>query len=170
MSLGDIISLLGVGTSPITGATSFIFVIIVLIMTIVQVAPIKLNPWDFVLGWIGDRMNSHIINRVDALDQKLTDHVQESREGSAKRKRLRILAFVDDGINGKKYTKEAFENMIRECDDYEKFIKKTGLPNGVIEASIDVIRTRYRQHLNDGDFAEYPCGCDEGDNVDITSK
>lgn len=156
MSLGDIISLLGAGTSPVTGATSFIFIIVVLVMTIVQVAPIKVNPWDFVLGWIGDRTNSHIINKVDRLDQKLTDHIQESREGSVKRKRLRIIAFVEDGINGKRYTKEAFENMIRECDDYERFIKETGMPNGVIEASIEVIRSRYKEHLNNGDFAEYP--------------
>ena len=156
MPLEDIISLLGVDTSPVTGATSFIFIIAVLIMTIVQIAPIKVNPWDFVLGWIGDRMNSHIINKVDGLDQKLTDHIQESREGSIKRKRLRIIAFVEDGINGKRYTKEAFENMIRECDDYEKFIKETGMPNGVIEASIEVIRSRYKEHLNRGDFAEYP--------------
>jgi len=170
MPIEDILTPIGVDMPAVTGTTSFIFIIIILLMTIIQITPIKVNPWDFVLGWIGDRMNSHIINRVDTLDQKLTDHIQESREGSAKRKRLRILAFVEDGLNGKKYTKEAFENMIRECDDYEKFIKKTGLPNGVIEASIDVIRTRYRQHLNDGDFAEYPCGCDEEDSIDITSK
>jgi len=156
MPLEDIISLLGVDTSPVTGATSFIFIIAVLIMTIVQIAPIKVNPWDFVLGWIGDRMNSHIVNKVDTLDQKLTGHIQESREGSIKRKRLRIISFVEEGINGKKYTKEAFENMIRECDDYERFIKETGLPNGVIEASIEVVRSKYKEHLNNGDFAEYP--------------
>lgn len=156
MPLEDIISLLGVDTTLVTGTTSFIFIIAVLLMTIIQVAPIKINPWDFVLGWIGDRTNSHIIKKVDGLDQKLTDHILESREGSLKRKRLRIISFVEDGVNGKKYTKEAFENMIRECDDYEKFIKETGMPNGVIEASIDVIRARYKEHLNKADFAEYP--------------
>ena len=169
MSVEDILAPIGVDMPAVTGTTSFVFIIIILLMTIIQVTPIKINPWDFVLGWIGDRMNSHIIKKVDTLDQKLTGHIQESREGSIKRKRLRILAFVDDGINGKRYTKEAYENMIRECDDYEKFIKETGLPNGVIEASIDVIRTRYRQHLNDGDFAEYHCEYND-DGADITSK
>lgn len=138
-----------------TGTTGLIVTLIVVLMTIIQIAPIKINPWDFLLGWIGDRLNSHIIKKVDSLDVKLTEHVEESRDGSIKRKRARILQFVEDGMGGKRYTKETFDFMITECDEYEAYIEKCGRKNGVIEASIKEIRRRYSDHIHNADFADF---------------
>lgn len=152
MSLQDLFEMINI--SEMTGATGLIVALIVILMTIIQIAPIKINPWDFLLGWIGDRLNSHIIKKVDSLDAKLTEHVEESRDGSIKRKRARILQFVEDGMGGKRYTKEAFDFMIMECDEYEEYIKKYGRKNGVIEASIKEIRRRYSDHIHNADFAD----------------
>ena len=38
-------------------AIMFIFIIL---CTTVQISPIKINPWDTMPGWIGDRFNSGI--------------------------------------------------------------------------------------------------------------
>lgn len=152
MSLHDLFEMINI--SEMTGATGFIIALIVILMTIIQIAPIKINPWDFLLGWIGDRLNSHIIRKVDSLDAKLTEHVEESRDSSIKRKRARILQFVEDGMSGKRYTKEAFDFMIMECDEYEAYVKKCGRRNGVIEASIEEIRRRYSDHIHNADFAD----------------
>lgn len=153
MSLHDIIKFFNI--PEVTGATSVIIIIIVLLTTLIQISPLKLNPWDFCLGWVGDRLNSHIIKKVDALDTKLTEHIAESRDSSVKQKRERILKFVEDGMGGKTYTKETFEFMIKECDDYETYIKKNDIKNGVIEASITEIRRRYLDHVHNADFADY---------------
>ena len=48
-----------------------------------------------------------------------------------------------------------FEFMIKECDDYETYIKKNDIKNGVIEASITEIRRRYLSHIQNVDFADY---------------
>lgn len=152
MSLQDLFEMINI--SEMTGATGLIIALIVVLMTIIQIAPIKINPWDFLLGWIGDRLNSHIIKKVDKLDAKLTEHVEESRDGTIKRKRARILQFVEDGMGGKRYTKEAFDFMIMECDEYEEYIKKYNRKNGVIEASIKEIRRRYSDHIHNADFAD----------------
>jgi len=152
MSLQDLFEMINI--SEMTGATGLIITLIVVLMTIIQIAPIKINPWDFLLGWIGDRLNSHIIKKVDKLDAKLTEHVEESRDGTIKRKRARILQFVEDGMGGKRYTKEAFDFMIMECDEYEEYIKKYNRKNGVIEASIKEIRRRYSDHIHNADFAD----------------
>lgn len=153
MSLHEIIKFFDI--SEVTGATTFIIIIIVLFTTLIQISPLKLNPWDFCLGWVGDRLNSHIIKKVDALDIKLTEHITESKDSYIKQKRGRILKFVEDGMGGKKYTKETFEFMIKECDDYETYIKKNDIKNGVIEASITEIRRRYLDHVHNADFADY---------------
>ena len=152
MSLHDLFEMINI--PEMTGTTGLIVTLIVVLMTIIQIAPIKINPWDFLLGWIGDRLNSHIIKKVDKLDAKLTEHVEESRDSSIKRKRARILQFVEDGMGGKCYTKETFDFMITECDEYEEYIEKCGRKNGVIEASIKEIRRRYSDHIHNNDFAD----------------
>ena len=152
MSLHDLFEMINI--PEMTGTTGLIITSIVILMTIIQIAPIKINPWDFLLGWIGDRLNSHIIKKVDKLDAKLTEHVEESRDSSIKRKRARILQFVEDGMGGKCYTKETFDFMITECDEYEEYIEKCGRKNGVIEASIKEIRRRYSDHIHNNDFAD----------------
>lgn len=153
MSLQDLFEMINI--SEMTGVTGFIIALIFILMTIIQIAPIKINPWDFLLGWIGDRLNSHIIKKVDVLDEKLTEHIKESRDSSVKRKRQRILQFVEEGMDGKRYTKETFEFMMKECDDYEKYIKEHEIKNGVIEASITEIRRRYIDHIHNADFADF---------------
>ena len=110
MSLLDLIKFFDL--PEVTSATTFIIILAVILTTLVQISPLKLNPWDFCLGWIGDRLNSHIIKKVDALDTKLTEHISESRDSSVKQKRERILKFVEDGMGGKTYTKETIEFMI----------------------------------------------------------
>lgn len=153
MSLLDLIKFFDL--PEVTSATTFIIILAVILTTLVQISPLKLNPWDFCLGWIGDRLNSHIIKKVDALDTKLTEHIAESKDSYIKQKRGRILKFVEDGMGGKTYTKETFEFMIKECDDYETYIKKNDIKNGVIEASITEIRRRYLDHVHNADFADY---------------
>lgn len=152
MSLHDLFQTINV--PEVTGTTSFIFTIVIIAMTIIQITPLKINPWDFLLGWVGDRMNSHILKKVETLDEKLTEHIDESRDSSVKRKRERIIGFVEDGMNGKRYTKEAFENIIAECDEYERYIEKYKKKNGVIEATMKEIRERYAKHLHNADFAD----------------
>lgn len=152
MSLHDLFEMIDIPV--VTNATGFLTALVLISMTIIQIAPIKINPWDFLLGWIGDRLNSHIIKKVDSLDAKLTEHVEESRDSSIKRKRARILQFVEDGMGGKCYTKETFDFMITECDEYEEYIEKCGRKNGVIEASIKEIRRRYSDHIHNNDFAD----------------
>lgn len=152
MSLHEIFKFFDV--PEVTGATSFIVIVVVIFTTLIQISPLKLNPWDFCLGWIGDRLNSHIIKKVDNLDEKLTEHIQESRDSSVKRRRQRILQFVEDGMGGRCYTKETYEFIMKECDDYEEYIKKNQIKNGVIEASIAEIRRRYTDHIHNADFAD----------------
>ena len=45
--------------------------------------------------------------------------------------------------------------MMKECDDYEKYIKEHEIKNGVIEASITEIRRRYIDHIHNADFADF---------------
>ena len=162
MSLYELITKLFSDLSPIESlGSSFIFYAAIL-CTIIQVAPIKINPWDFLLGWIGERFNSGInkrINevneRVNNLEETIDKHIEKCDIDDWKKKRNYIIKFVNEGVNGARHTKESFENVITICDEYEEYVKQNpNVHNGIINDSIYAIRTKYQEHLIKADFPE----------------
>lgn len=138
---------------PFESISSFVIFILFIVGTVVQISPIKINPWDFLLGWIGERFNSGINKKVEQLEKKIDQHIESSKNKDLKQQRQYIISFVDEGVNGKRHTKESFQNAIRACDAYEKFIRQNNIKNGVIVSSISAIRLKYEQHLINADFA-----------------
>ena len=55
-------------------------------------------------------------------------------------------------MNGRPHTKEEFEFVISECDQYEKYIERTQSKNGVATATIAEIRRLYKKGLHDNSF------------------
>lgn len=144
------------------GVSAGVFLILFL-MTIVQVAPIKVNPWDKILTWLGNHMNADIVKRVDVIEAKLDEHIRESSDEMIRKVRADILDFGNACMNGRKHTKEEFDFVISECDQYEKHIEKTQSRNGVATATIAEIRRLYKKGLHENSFLK------EGDD-DETQK
>ena len=126
--------------------------ILVILMTLIQIAPIKFNPWDKILTWIGNHMNADIVKRVDVIEAKLDEHIKESSDERIRKVRADILSFGNSCMNGRKHTKEEFEFVISECDQYEKYIEKTKSKNGVATTAISEIRRLYKKGIHDNSF------------------
>lgn len=136
----------------IKDGASFAAILIVILLTIVQITPIKINPWDVILHWIGDRLNSNIVKKVDQLEEKLDDHIQESMIKGLRDSRAQILDFCNSCMTGHRHTKEEFEFIIAACDDYEAYIEKNKIKNGVISAAIKEIRRIYDRCIQRNSF------------------
>ena len=141
------IDMLNVKTGVSVGAA-----IVVILMTLIQIAPIKLNPWDKILTWLGNHMNADIVKRVDVIEAKLDEHIKESSDERIRKVRADILCFGNSCMNGRKHTKEEFEFVISECDQYEKYIEKTKSKNGVATTAISEIRRLYKKGIHDNSF------------------
>lgn len=134
---------------------------------------IKWNPWTALFKWIGSRFNKQIDNNlkevrgeIQALDKKvgelqaevgkvqsdLTNHIKESEIKSLQDTRRDILEFANSCMNGRKHTMEQFDFVIKQCDEYEMYIKKTDTKNGVIEAAIKEIRRLYEKCRHENSF------------------
>lgn len=139
------------------GASMVVFLLLFL-MTIIQIAPIKINPWDKILVWFGNHMNADIVKRVDIIEGKLDEHIKDSSDERIRKIRADILDFGNACMNHRPHTKEEYEFVISECDQYEKHIEKMQMKNGVATATIGEIRRLYEKHLQENSFLK------EGEN------
>lgn len=147
---------------PFESISSTLLFIGFILCTFVQISPIKINPWDILLGWVGERFNScinkrinEINDRVNKLEKSIDNHIEKCDIEDWKKKRQYIIDFVNEGVNGTRHTKESFENALRICDEYEDYVDSNDrIHNGVINGSISAIRMKYHEHLIKADFPE----------------
>lgn len=126
---------------------------VLLIMTIVQVSPIKINPWSWIARKIGNAINSEIIDKVDKLDRDLSALRAESEEREAITCRSRILLFGDEILHDVHHSKEHFDQILLDikfyedyCDAHKKF------RNNIAVATIERIKQVYKTCLKDNSF------------------
>lgn len=160
MGLNELIGQIIHELHPFESFGSSLIFIGVILCTFVQISPIKINPWDILLGWIGNRFNSginkkidKIDGRVDKLEKQIDKQVEDGKKSKIKEQRQYLIEFVNEGVNGKRHTKESFEYAIKACDEYEAFVRDNHIDNGVINSTIHAIRTKYEEHLIKADFA-----------------
>ena len=76
--------------------------ILFVVLTLVQVAPIKVNPWTVLGRSIGRVLNKEVMDKIE--------------EGNAKNARYRIIRFNDEVKHDVKHTEEHFDQIIEDID------------------------------------------------------
>lgn len=154
MSLKDILSLAALKDTLSWGGIAF-----VVIASLLQFSKININPWDSIFGWVGDRLNSKLLERLKGLETKmstiedsLNNHIRESEVKDLQDTRRDILEFANSCMNGRKHTKEQFDFIIKECDDYESYIEKNKIKNGVVTSAIREIRRLNDKCIQENSF------------------
>lgn len=59
--------------------------------------------------------------KVDAVEEKLNQHIKEQAWVDAKQTRTRILRFYDEISAGKDFSEDLWENTLEDIDTYEQF-------------------------------------------------
>ncbi len=134
-------------------------VVIVIVTSLIQISPLKLDPWTKLANWLGNSLNKSVLGKVadvqkqvQAVDQKLNNHIAESESKSLQDTRSEILRFGSCIVSGNNYTKEEFDFMISKCDKYEEYCKTNKVANGVADATIKEIRRVYAIRLSENNF------------------
>ena len=98
---------------------------LVIILTILQIAPIKIDPWGAIARWIGRALNGDVLKKLDELEDgqaetrvQLEEHIRVDDERDANSRRRDILNFNVELMRGKNYTHEHFVDMLTEIDEY----------------------------------------------------
>ena len=118
----------------------------------IQIIPIKINPWDKLLKWAGDRINHNVNQKIDTLEKKLDDHIATDTARRVDDIRNTILVFANECSRGIVHSKEQFRFIVSKCDAYEQYVEDNHLKNGVITEATRLIKDTYQSRLKHDDF------------------
>lgn len=101
-----------------------------LIMTLVQIAPIRLDPWSALFKAVGRAINAEVLRALDEVkaqqmeaQSKLADHIKVDDRREADRHRERILLFNNELLRSIGHTREDFIEILAVIDSYERYCK-----------------------------------------------
>ena len=70
--------------------------LLIVLLTMVEIAPIKFNPWSALAKGIGRAINAEMLNELKAVKSELADHIRKDDERNADEHRARILRFNNE--------------------------------------------------------------------------
>ena len=137
-------------TGQITGSLALL---VLVASYFVEISPIKINPWGRVGKTIGRAINGELIEKVDALDKRVTSLKNSVDERAATDARTKILRFGDECLHGEKHSKEHFDQILRDITEYEQYCADhPDFKNNMAVLTIGSIKSIYQQRLRDHDF------------------
>lgn len=112
---------------------------------LVQIAPIKVNPWSWFFNHLGKALNGEVIKRLDVVEKKVDSHIKESNSEKMTNRRQRIIQSADEIADGKRYSKERWNNLLEDVDTYLKYCNEhPEYPNSKAEDAIDFIKEQHK--------------------------
>ena len=101
-----------------------------LVLSLVEIAPIKVNPWSAAARWLGRMFNRDVLARLDDISRmqrdtqrRLDDHIKVDDERDADMHRAKILRFNNELLRNIPHTREEFIESLAEIDGYEAFCR-----------------------------------------------
>ena len=124
------------------------------LMTLVEITPIKINPWKYIARKIGGAINAEVLSEVKATRARLDAHIQSDDERNADDRRTRILRFNNELIRNIPHTREDFIDVLADIDVYEAYcrIHPEYKNNRAVHAISNIGRV-YDERLEKHDFA-----------------
>lgn len=127
--------------------------VLLIAMTVIQLAPLKVNPWSAIAGAIGRAVNKEVLKELEAVKKKIDNHVTMDDQRVADGHRTRILHFNNELLRDIKHTKEEYVEVLAEIDAYESYCDEhKNYPNNRADLAIENIRDNYKERLKKHDF------------------
>ena len=140
----------------LTGGGGVLF----LLSVIVQISPVKVNPWSWIAKQIGRAINGEVIEKVEGIEKEvrsLKDKQAEAEGRHDKRDadlcRTRILRFADELRRDIKHSEEFFDQALDDINTYETYCRNhKDYENNKAVAAIEKINRTYKERLDKNDF------------------
>ena len=117
-------------------------VVLILLLSLVQISPIKLQPWDKVFGWIGKKVNGTTEKRLGVVEKQVQDMWVNGHRNN-------ILTFARECRAEIAHSPDEWSNVLNQAEEYEKFVAERKITNGIITQDTEYIRNLYQELSRD---------------------
>ena len=93
----------------------------VALLTLIQIAPVKVDPWSAIAKALGRAINGEVLQQVSETKTKLEEHIEADGKHTADQHRTRILRFNTECLRHQRHTREDFIDILSEIDEYERY-------------------------------------------------
>lgn len=123
-------------------------------ITLIQVAPIKLDPWAWLARWFKKILMGDIDKKLDDISNKQLELEEQIKESEAKTARTHILRFADELYTRQiKHSKDYFDDILDDIKDYELYCDShKKFKNGKTEMAVTLIKKTYSELYDDHKF------------------
>lgn len=126
---------------------------LVLLLTLIEIAPIKVNPWSALFSAIGRRINKEVLEEITELKKNMKEIRDVNDERNAKECRARILHFGDELYHDARHTKEHFDQILDDIHEYGQYCDShKDFKNDKTVMTTAKIRDTYRQCVDEHSF------------------
>ena len=133
---------------------------VVAVLSLLEIAPIKVNPWSAIARGLGRAFNAEVLADLKAVQQAQQDtrsaldkHQAADDEYKAECHRAALLAFNTSLLRGELHTQEDFFDAFRHIDQYEGYCRNhPGYKNNRASHAIANIGRVYDERLKARDF------------------
>lgn len=156
------------------GNGGFWTAVVFIVLTLIEITPIKLTPWSWFGKIIGKAFTGEVMKEMGALKkdmgslkenighvkdevadikQDVADIREEAKEREATNRRTRILEFGDEILHEIDYSKEHWDQILLDITAYENYCDEhPRYMNNVAKATIRHIKHMYDKHLEEDSF------------------
>jgi hypothetical protein len=153
---------------------SFLVACLIVLSLLVEITPIKLNPWSWLAKKLGSAFNGDVMKEIGKMGTEIgtlnaemgtvkkdiqvvkkdvTDIRDEAKEREATNRRTRILEFGDEILHEVDYSKEHWDSILMDISAYENYCDDhPHYMNNVAKATIKHIKHMYDKHLDEDSF------------------
>lgn len=139
--------------------------IAVAFLSLIQITPIKINPWSWIARNIGRALNKDVMEKQELMqresqeyrrnnDLQIKNLIGKFDKRGAEDARNRILRFGDEVKNKQtRHSEEFYNQILADITDYEQYCREhPNFKNERTVATTKIIRETYEEHLRNNDF------------------
>ena len=153
-------TLLKLAEIPIGAYASWGVVLFIAVTGVIQLTPIKLDPWSKIASTIGKAINKEVIDKVNKLENDVSalrevGNSRDAKEDERHARTLRrdILRFGDEIRHIPKHSKERFDDILLEITEYEAYCDShPDFKNRMTTSTVKLIVSVYEKCLEDDSF------------------
>ncbi len=133
MTINDVLQKISAGDT-----VGWVFEGLIVLLSLIQISPLKLNPWNRIFAWFGKKKKAETESRLKELEKQIMDMWINNHRQS-------ILTFARESRSGISHSSDEWGNVLNIAEEYEHYVKEKNTTGGIISQDTEYLRNLYQE-------------------------